>query len=212
MGVQGDSPSVVVQGIGQVGAEVARRLTSYGFTVRAISDTEGGVYNKKGIDIEGLIDYRRRTGKLKGYPQTDFVTNDELLELPCDILAPCAVSKVIRKDNADKLRCRFVVEGANAPSTPEADDILEGRGITVLPDILANGAGVTVGYFEWVQGLMRLFWTEKEVYTRLEELVLKAFELVFAQADKHRCSIREAAMRVAVGRVIEARRLRGLNP
>jgi glutamate dehydrogenase (NAD(P)+) len=212
MGVEGESPSVVVQGIGRVGSEVARWLHKFGFTVRAISDAECGVYNKKGINVEKLMAHYRETGSLSKYKDGDSVTNDELLELPCDILAPCAVSKQIHKDNASKLKCRIVVEGANAPTTPEADDILDSRGISVVPDVLANAAGVTTGYFEWVQGLIRLFWTEQEVYKRVEELVLKAFDKVFDTSDKHKTSLRAAAMRVALERVVEARRLRGLYP
>jgi len=212
MGVEGESPSVVVQGIGRVGSEVARWLHKFGFTVRAISDAECGVYNAKGVNVEKLMAHYRETGSLSKYKEADTVTNDEMLELPCDILAPCAVSQQIHKDNATKLRCRIVVEGANAPTTPEADDILDSRGISVVPDILANAAGVTTGYFEWVQGLIRLFWTEQEVYKRVEELVLKAFDKVFDASDRYKTSLRSAAMRVALERVVEARRLRGLYP
>ncbi len=142
------------------------------------------------------MEYHKKTGSLEDYPEADKVTNEELLELPCDILAPCAVGNQIHKENATKLQCRIVVEGANAPTTPEADDILDSRGISVVPDILANSAGITTGYFEWVQGLMRLFWTEDEVYKRLEELVLKAFDKVFDSSDKHKTTLRAAAMRV----------------
>ncbi len=212
MGVGGESPSVVVQGIGRVGSEVARNLSTFGFTVRAISDADGGAYNAKGIDMEKLMAHYRTNGTLADYAEADHVTNEELLELPCDILAPCAVSNQITANNAAKLRCRIVVEGANAPTTPDADDILDSRGISVVPDILANAAGVTTGYFEWVQGLIRLFWTEAEVYKRVDELVLKAFDKVFAASDEHKCSMRSAAMRVALDRVLEARRLRGLYP
>jgi glutamate dehydrogenase (NAD(P)+) len=212
MGVEGESPSVVVQGIGHVGSEVARRLAGFGFTVRAISDTDGGVYNQKGLNLNRLMEHYKKTGGLNDYPEAERVTNEELLELPCDILAPCAVANQIHKDNASKLRCRIVVEGANAPTTPEADDILDSRGISTVPDILANSAGITTGYFEWVQGLMRLFWTEDEVYKRLEELVLKAFDKVFDASDRYKTSLRAAAMRVALERVVEARRLRGLYP
>ena len=212
MGVGGESPSVVVQGIGRVGSEVARNLSTFGFTVRAISDADGGAYNAKGIDMEKLMAHYRTNGTLADYAEADHVTNEELLELPCDILAPCAVSNQITANNAAKLRCRIVVEGANAPTTPDADDILDSRGISVVPDILANAAGVTTGYFEWVQGLIHLLWTEAEVYKRVDELVLKAFDKVFAASDEHKCSMRSAAMRVALDRVLEARRLRGLYP
>jgi glutamate dehydrogenase (NAD(P)+) len=212
MGVGSDSPSVVVQGIGRVGSEVARRLTDFGFTIKGISETDGGIYNAKGINYEKLMQHYKQAGSLKGFKEAEHMTNTELLEQPCDILAPCAVSNQITRANADKLRCGVVVEGANAPTTPEADDILDSKGISVIPDILANGASVTTGYFEWVQGLMRLFWTEDEVYKRVEELVLRAYERVFAMSLEKKCSLRNAAMHVALGRVLEARRLRGLYP
>jgi glutamate dehydrogenase (NAD(P)+) len=212
MGVAGESPSVVIQGIGRVGSEVARTLHGFGFTVRGISDAEGAIYNKKGINLDRLMQHYKSSGSLKDYAEADHLTNFELLEQPCDILAPCAVSNTIHKDNAAKLQCRVVVEGANAPTTPEADDILDSRGISVIPDIIANAAGVTTGYFEWVQGLIRLFWTEAEVYRRVEELVLKAFDRVYAAADEHKTSLRMGAMRVALERILEARRLRGLYP
>lgn len=212
MGVEGDSPSVVIQGIGTVGSEVARSLSKFGFSVRAISDGTGGVYNPKGLNLDKLIEHYQKSGNLQDYKEAEKVTNEELLELPCDLLAPCAVANQITKENASKLRCRIVVEGANAPTTPDADDILDSRGISVVPDILANAAGVTTGYFEWVQGLMRLFWTEAEVYKRVEELMMGAFDKVFAASDAHKLSMRNAAMHVALSRVLEARRLRGLYP
>nr|MBP6591733.1 Glu/Leu/Phe/Val dehydrogenase [Candidatus Obscuribacter sp.] len=146
------------------------------------------------------------------YPDADKVTNEELLELECQILAPCAVSNQLHAGNADRLKCKVVVEGANSPTTPNADDVLDSKGVVVVPDILANAAGVTVGYFEWVQGLMRLLWTEEEVYQRLEGLVNNVCTRVFEQSKEQKTSLRMAAMSIAVARIVEARRLRGLYP
>jgi glutamate dehydrogenase (NAD(P)+) len=211
-GLKRESPTVVIQGLGNVGSVVARSLSEAGFTVNAVSDASGGLYNEKGLDIADLEQHISSQGRIEGYKQAQSVTNEELLELACDVLVPCAVSDQIRIDNADRLRCKLVVEGANAPTTPEADEILESKGILVLPDILANASGVTDGYFEWVQGLMRLFWSEEEVYQRLEELVGKACDRVFDSAKKNNVTLRVAAMGLALGRIIEARRLRGLYP
>jgi glutamate dehydrogenase (NAD(P)+) len=207
-----DAPKIVVQGFGQVGHYVASALSKEGFRITAVSETSGGLHNDKGIDIQALTEHIRSNGSIQGFKGAEKITNEELLELPCDILAPCAVANVLHAKNAGKVRARFVVEGANAPTTPEADDILESNGITVIPDILANSAGVTVGYFEWVQGLMRLFWTEGEVYKKLTELNDKTAERVYETANKYKCSLRYAAMRIALERIMEARRLRGLYP
>lgn len=211
-GLKADSPTVVIQGLGHVGSVVANSLSEAGFTVNAVSDHSGGLYNPKGLDIKALQRHIDKQGGLSGFKEAQAVTNEELLELKCDVLVPCAVSDQIRADNAERLQCKMIVEGANAPTTPEADEILENKGILVLPDILANAAGVTDGYFEWVQGLMRLFWDEEEVYRRLEELVGKACDRVFESASQNRISLRVAALGLALNRIIEARRLRGLYP
>jgi glutamate dehydrogenase (NAD(P)+) len=207
-----ESPTVVVQGLGQVGSGVASVLRNAGFTIVGVSDTTGGLHNQKGIDITKLNAYIARNGSMKGFSEGTAVTNEELLELECDVLVPCAISNQIHKGNAGKLRCKIVVEGANAPTTPEAEDILESRGIPLVPDILANSAGVTVGYFEWVQGLIRLLWTESEVYDKLDQLVKRSCERVFEVAKNEKMTLRSAAMKLALHRVMEARRLRGLYP
>jgi len=207
-----NSPSVVVQGFGDVGSVLATSLHMAGFKVLAVSDISGGLYNPNGLDLPRLRLYVEEFGSLKGYTEADAVTNEQLLELDCDILAPCAVAKQITSENAGRLKCKVVVEGANAPTTPDADEILADRGITVVPDILANAAGVTDGYFEWVQGLMRLFWSEAEVRKRLEALMGQACDRVFAASKKHKASLRMSAMMLALERIVEARRLRGLYP
>ena len=207
-----DSPAIVVQGLGQVGMHVANTLSQEGFRIAGVSVTSGGLHNAKGINMQLLSEHIKNNGSIIGFKEASAVSNEELLELPCDLLAPCAVANVLTKDNASKIKARFVVEGANAPTTPEADDILEANGVTVVPDILANSAGVTVGYFEWVQGLMRLFWTEAEVHKQLTELFNKTSERVYDTANRQQCSLRYAAMSIALERIIEARRLRGLFP
>ncbi len=210
--LKGNSPSVVIQGLGNVGSAVARNLTSAGFKVVGVSDAFGGLYNAKGLDIDSLMKHIEKAGNMYEFAKADKVTNEELLELECDILAPCAVSNQLHAGNADRLKCKVVVEGANAPTTPNADDVLDAKGVVVVPDILANAAGVTVGYFEWVQGLMHLFWTEEEVYQRLDQLVNDVCSKVFATAKEKKLSLRMAAMSLAVERIVEARRMRGLYP
>jgi glutamate dehydrogenase (NAD(P)+) len=212
MGMHDQSPSVVIQGLGTVGSVVARSLHDAGFTVIAVSDRSGGIYNPKGLPIPKLNEHVEQHRSLRGFTEGEQVTNDELLELKCDILAPCAVANVITEKNAPNLKCRILVEGANSPTTPDADVILDARHVLVMPDIVANAAGVTAGYFEWVQGLMRLFWTDQEVFERLETLINKACDSVFHTAEVHKTSMRNAAVAIAVQRIFEARRLRGLYP
>lgn len=207
-----DPPTVAIQGVGQVGAAVAVSLARMGYKIVAISDSQGGVYNSRGLDIAKLLEFKGQGESIFGFTGGDKISNAELLELDCDILVPCAVRGQINAENAGKLRAKVIVEGANAPITPEADEILESRGVIVVPDILANGAGVTVGYFEWVQGLMRLLWTEDEVYVRLEQLVDRVCDKVFRTAQEYKSSLRIASYRIAIDRVAEARWLRGLYP
>lgn len=205
-------PTVVIQGLGHVGSAVARNLSKAGFKVIGVSDAHGGLHNAKGLDIDALMAHIDKHGNMYEFPSADKVTNEELLELECHILAPCAVSNQLHAGNADRLKCKVVVEGANSPTTPNADDVLDSKGVVVVPDILANAAGVTVGYFEWVQGLMRLFWTEEEVYNRLEGLVNNVCTRVFERAKDKQLSLRMSAMSIAVERIVEARKLRGLYP
>lgn len=206
------SPTVVIQGLGTVGSEVARYLHEAGFTVIGVSDRTGGVYNPKGLAVPQLHTHVQEHRSVSGFRDADKVSNEELLELKCDILVPCAVANVISESNVDKLKCRILVEGANSPTTPGADEVLYQRDVLVMPDIVANAAGVTAGYFEWVQGLMHLFWTDQEVYERLQELVGRACTKVFQRADQLKVDLRTAAVSLAVERIAEARRLRGLYP
>ena len=204
--------NMAVQGFGNVGSNAAKFLYNAGHKVIAVSDISGGLYNKNGIDINDLIAYVEQNKTIKGYKDAEEITNEELLELECDFLIPCAKENVITKQNADKIKAKYIVEGANGPVTNEADDILNSRKIPVVPGILANAGGVTVSYFEWVQDIQRLFWEEDEVMKNLEKLMTKAFDEVLAISVDKNVDLRTAAMMIGVSRVANAKRLRGLYP
>jgi glutamate dehydrogenase (NAD(P)+) len=212
MGMPASGLDVVVQGFGNVGAIAAKRLFEEGHNIIAISDVHGGIYKKDGINIYELMDYFKRHGSIKGFAGSDSITNEELLELKCDILVPCAVGNVITKENAPKINCKIISEGANGPVTPEADQILADKGIIIIPSILANSGGVTVSYFEWVQDIQRLFWSEDEVINKLNILLTKTLDEVYGLSETRHVDLRTAAMMIGVGRVAEAKRLRGLYP
>jgi glutamate dehydrogenase (NAD(P)+) len=203
---------VAVQGFGNVGSNLARFVAELGATVVALSDSSGGVYNERGVDVQAALAHKADSGSLDGMKGADTITNEELVLLECDLLAPCALEQVITRANADKVRAEIVVEGANGPVTPEADEILEDRGILVLPDVLANAGGVVVSYFEWVQGLQEYFWKEDEVNQRLNEIVSRAFEETWALAQERKVPMRLAAYGLGVQRVAEATTTRGLYP
>ncbi|MDO8743266.1 MAG: Glu/Leu/Phe/Val dehydrogenase [Candidatus Azambacteria bacterium] len=200
---------VVIQGFGNAGAIAAQLFYDSYFKIVGVSDSKGGIYNQYGLYVNEVIKFKKETGSVIGYPDTDFVTNEELLTLPCDILLPSALENVITKDNADKIQAKIIAEPANGPTTIEADDILFDRGIFRIPDILANAGGVTVSYFEWVQNLERLDWTEKEVNTRLEAKMKRAFHKVLSESQTHKVSMGIAAYIHAGKRLVEAGRLRG---
>jgi glutamate dehydrogenase/leucine dehydrogenase len=207
-----NNPKIIIQGFGHVGSVAAASLAKDGCTIIGLSDASGGVFNKKGIDIDKVKEFMSQGKRLSECPVGEVIPNKELLEQNCDILIPCAVRGQINEGNAANLKCKLIIEGANAPTTPEADKILDDRGIPVLPDIVANAAGVTVSYFEWVQGLMRLFWSEHEVLARLDQLIGTALDRVIFTADQTKRSYRMSAMTLALGRLVEARKLRGLYP
>jgi glutamate dehydrogenase (NAD(P)+) len=202
----------VVQGYGNVGGVAARELAGHGSTVLAVSDLSGGVHSESGLDLEDVDAWVRENGSLAGYLRGENVSNEELLELPCDILVPAAVGGQITVHNADRIRARVVAEGANGPTTPEADDILGDRGVLVIPDILANAGGVVVSYFEWVQGLQYYFWRESEINTRLQELIIRAYNQVSAVAKKESVNLRMAALMLGIRRIAEGFQLRGFYP
>ena len=191
---------------------VARLLWREGCTVVGIGDINGGIWNPRGLDIQQLATHVWESGTIVGFPDADAISNAELLEQPCDILVPAAVGSQLRQDNAERVKAEIVAEGANGPTTPEADAILRERGVTVIPDILANAGGVVVSYFEWVQGLQHYFWRESEITTRLQEIMTRAFGRVWAVARKEGTDLRTAALMEGVGRVAEAYKVRGLYP
>ncbi len=204
---------VVIQGAGNVGGAAAREFSKAGCRVVGISDVKRGLYNPVGLDVEKALDCKRRNKCfVKEEVDAEEITNIELLELECDILVPAAIENQITATNAPRLRCRMIVEGANGPTTPEADSILSDRGIYLVPDILANAGGVVVSYFEWVQNLQELFWTEGEITERLIHILSRAFHEVKAIADRERVDMRTAALVLGVGRVAEAAKLRGIFP
>jgi glutamate dehydrogenase (NAD(P)+) len=211
-----DDLTVVVQGFGNVGGVAATLLDDMGCTIIAVGDATGGYFRRDGLDIPAMRDHAARHPRrlLEGYtaPGIERMSNAELLELPCHILVPAALENQITGRNASRIRAKVIVEGANGPTSPAADAILEERGITVVPDILANAGGVTVSYFEWVQGLQSFFWDEREVQARLERIMVTAFEQVYALASRRRVSLRLAAYLLAVRRVADATLTRGMYP
>ena len=204
--------TVAVQGFGNVGSFLAKFLAEEGATVIAVSDSSSGLHNPKGIDVAAAIAHKQETGSLAGLKGADEISNEDLLLLDCDVLAPCALEQVITGDNAAQVKAQIVCEGANGPITPAADEILEDKGILVLPDILANAGGVVVSYFEWVQGLQEYFWKEPEVNSKLRDIVTRAFNETWAVYEEKQTSMRVAAYGVSVGRVADATVTRGLYP
>jgi glutamate dehydrogenase (NAD(P)+) len=212
LGLPVQGARVVVQGCGNVGLTAARLLEREGARVVGLSDSQSGVHCAAGLDIGQVAAHKQRTGHLAGFPGADPLAHTEVMELECEVLIPAALESQITEGNAGRIRARVVAEGANGPTTPGADRILHDRGVLVLPDILANAGGVTVSYFEWVQGLMEYFWTEAEVRERLDRLMHQAFSEVLAVAERERVDMRLAAYILAVSRVAEATRTRGLYP
>jgi glutamate dehydrogenase (NAD(P)+) len=207
---------VVVQGFGNVGGVAAALIAALGCRVIAVGDASGGYLCRDGLNIIEMRRYADRHPRrlLEGYsaPGVERIDNKTLLETPCDILVPAALENQITDQNAERIRATLIVEGANGPTTPQADAILEERGITVIPDILANAGGVTVSYFEWVQGLQSFFWNEQDVNQRLEQITVNAFEQVCDLAAQRGISLRLAAYLLAVRRVADANLIRGLYP
>ena len=203
---------VAVQGFGNVGYYAAHFLQAMGCIVIAVSDSRGGAFRGDGLDLEQAWQHKEASGSCAGSPGTTELSNEELLELPCEILVPAAIEGQITEHNGDRISAVVVVEGANGPTTPEGEAILESKGVTVVPDILANAGGVAVSYFEWVQDLQFYFWSAEEIDSRLEQIMLKSFDEVAGLADHQGCSLRTAALLLAVGRVAEAITLRGIYP
>jgi len=203
---------ISIQGFGNVGFHAARLLDERGATVVAISERAGGIFNDTGIDIAKAGLFYKENGTLVDFPDTDAISNEELLTVDCDVLIPAAMENTITAEVAPHIKAPIMVEAANGPTTPEADEILRDNGVTVLPDILANAGGVTVSYFEWVQGLQNFFWDKKRVEDELQKIMEKSFDAVNAKADEADCDYRTAAYTIAISRVAEACRLKGLFP
>ena len=205
--------TAIVQGFGNVGSFAVRTLASYGVKILGVADVNGAIWNDGGIDVRKLDEHVARERTLVGFSEAEPIAGAALLSQPCDILAPCALDRVITGENAGSLKCRILAEGANGPTTPEADRIIDARGdIYVVPDILCNAGGVTVSYFEWVQNLQRFQWTEREVITKLETLLQASFEKVTAFAKRHEISHRMAAQAIAIKTVADAKAARGMFP
>jgi glutamate dehydrogenase/leucine dehydrogenase len=212
-GIDPTTTTVAIQGFGNVGSVSAELLHAEGFKVVAVSDVYGGIYNPQGLDIPSLLGHVSSQGKVEGFlGATQAITNSALLELPVTILIPAALENQLTMANAARIQARMVVEAANGPTTPEADDIFHQRGVTLIPDILANAGGVTVSYFEWVQDLQSFFWEEKEINGRLTKIMQSAYEQVDELAREHHTTLRMGAYCLAVKRVADATSVRGIYP
>jgi glutamate dehydrogenase (NAD(P)+) len=204
--------TVAVQGFGNAGAHVARLLHDDGARIVALSDSKGGVYASRGLDPRQVAEHKQRTGSVVGWKGAERITNEELIEVKCDVLVPAALEHQITLRNASRVRARVLAEAANGPTTPGADRVLRDHGVLVVPDILCNAGGVTVSYFEWAQNLQAFSWDEAEVVRELDKVMKRAFQEVVETGRKHKTDLRTAAYVLAVGRVAEAARLRGLFP
>jgi glutamate dehydrogenase (NAD(P)+) len=202
----------VVQGFGNAGQFSSKLVEEQGAKMIAASDSQGSIIKTEGISVDALMKFKRETGSIVGFEDAKSITNDELLETECTILIPAALENQITKNNADKIKTQIIAEAANGPTTPEADEILFKKDILVIPDVLANGGGVTVSYFEWLQNLRRDYWTEEEVNKRLDINITKSFYDVYDSHTKYKIDMRKAATLLAVKRVVEAINIRGLWP
>jgi glutamate dehydrogenase (NAD(P)+) len=212
LGLQLRGSKVAVQGYGNAGSIAARLFHEDGAIIIAASDSKGGIYNEKGFDPVAALQFKQKEGSLVGFPGCDYISNQELLEVDCDILVPAALENQITMQNAGRIKAKIVAEAANGPTTPAADRILHEHGVFVIPDILCNAGGVTVSYFEWVQDLYGFFWAEVEVNQYLERTMMSAFRDVAATADEYKVDMRTGAYVLAVSRVAEATRVRGIFP
>jgi glutamate dehydrogenase (NAD(P)+) len=205
-------PTVVIQGYGNAGSIVARLLHQEGAKIIGVSDSKGAIYNKNGLVPEEVLEHKQRTSSVIGFKNAEEISQSALLELETDILVPAALENQITQENAPRIRAKIIAEAANGPTTPEADEILFEREVFVIPDILANAGGVTVSYFEWLQGLQMYFWTEAEVNSKLKEVMSRSFKEVVAIKEKEKCDMRLAAYILAVKRVAEVILTRGIYP
>jgi glutamate dehydrogenase (NAD(P)+) len=207
-----DKSVTVIQGFGNAGSVTANCMEEIGSRVVAVSDSRGGIYNPNGLDLHAVEAHKARTGSVVDFREADPVSNQDILELQCDVLVPAALEGQIHAGNADRIKARLIAEAANGPTSPEADAILHDKGIVVLPDILANAGGVTVSYFEWVQALQAFPWTADQVNERLREIMQRSFHNVVGMSEKHQVPLRTGALGWAINRVAEISRLRGVYP
>ncbi|MEO8606637.1 MAG: Glu/Leu/Phe/Val dehydrogenase [Chloroflexota bacterium] len=203
---------VAIQGFGNVGSYAAAYAHEMGYKVVAVSDIDGGIYNEKGLDIPAVMAYMKQYHSPVGFMNAETVTNSELLTLPCDVLIPAAMEGQITEQNAPHIHAKMIVEGANGPTTTEADDIINDRGIMLVPDILANAGGVTVSYFEWVQDLQSFFWDAEEVFRQLERILVRSYDATAHMSEEHGVDMRTAAQMLAIKRVADALTTRGFYP
>lgn len=209
LGMQFRGAKIAIQGFGNVGYWTAVIAAEQGATIVAVSDVGGGTYNPEGLDLADVLAHQKESLSVASYPKGEQVSNQDLLELPCDILIPAAIDGVINSGNADRIKARLVIEAANGPTTPVADQILAGNGVVVVPDILANCGGVTVSYFEWVQNIQQFRWELEQVNFELKKRMSKAIHHVFAHSEEHGLTLRDAAFDIAVARVAHAEEIRG---
>lgn len=202
--------TAAIQGFGNVGLVAAKELENIGVKIVAVSDRSGGIFNERGLPLDGLVAHKKRNRALEGFPGGERIPGARVLELPCDLLVPAAGEMQITGENAARLKCKIVAEGANGPTTPEADQVLREKGILVIPDILANAGGVIVSYFEWVQDLQNFFWTEEEVNQKLKSILTRAFHQVREMSEREKVDMRLAALMIGIDRVARAMLWRGL--
>jgi glutamate dehydrogenase (NAD(P)+) len=212
LGMKLSQCTAVIQGFGNVGSHVARFLAEDGVKIIAVSDATTGIYNPHGLSVGSLLEYVREHRFLEGFPEGEAISNAELLELPCDILAPAALQNQITLDNAPRIKCKLLAEGANGPTSLEADEILNDRGIFILPDVLANAGGVTVSYFEWVQGTQNYMWSHEEINGRLHKIMTDAFHSTLQRSQRDHLDMRTAALIEGIDRITQAKLLRGIFP
>jgi glutamate dehydrogenase len=209
LGLDLTKATVAIQGYGNAGSIAARLLSELGCKIVAVNDSQGGAYNPEGLDPKAVLEFKEKNKTVKGFPGSKDISGEDLLELDVDILVPAALENVITSKNAANIKAKIVGECANGPTTPEADKVLYENGVLVIPDILCNAGGVTVSYFEWVQNLMNFYWTEEEVNTRLEHIMVKAFNEVYKMHKDYKVNMREAAYMVSIKRIADAMKVRG---
>jgi glutamate dehydrogenase/glutamate dehydrogenase (NAD(P)+) len=208
-GIKKSEVRIAVQGFGNVGENAARILYDRGYKVVAVSDSKGGILNQAGLNIPEVIKHKKRSGTLSDFSGGDTISNDDLLTCDCDVLVPAALSDQLNKDNAGAVKAKIVLELANAPTTTEADEILFERSIMLIPDVLANAGGVVGSYFEWIQNLNNDYWKEVKVLDRLNHVMITAFDNIYSSCEKDQCTMRKAAYKIAVRRILSAEKRRG---